>query len=347
MHLLNIKTLKLEYFISNVPPYAILSHIWGPREVTHQDVKLDRDLDQKPGWIKIVDFCHAVTATMPEPPEYVWVDTCCLDRTSSAEISEYVNAMFSWYRQATCCFAYLEDVVLNGSWPVGDAKSLAGSPADGHSLSSSHRPRWTFLTETGASWGPKKMLQTGNLSRASVADKMSWAAGRQTEKPEDIAYCLVGIFDISMSVLYSERDKAFIRLQEELSKEYDDHTIFAWDSSSIPSSVSTIGALAPHPDFFSNSLNLEPLLNTGDSVSSIGRIRLGLPVMEQPGQPGQPLGVLSCFAGGDFASAVGIPLARQSPGPQHYSRTRSPPIYLAVRPPNLEPTTVLLTKRAG
>ncbi|KAM5353180.1 hypothetical protein ACJZ2D_016926 [Fusarium nematophilum] len=344
MHLLNIKTLKLEYFISNVPPYAILSHIWGPREVTHQDVKLDRDLDQKPGWIKIVDFCHAVTATMPEPPEYVWVDTCCLDRTSSAEISEYVNAMFSWYRQATCCFAYLEDVVLNGSWPLLAPPTVDFFDRDWRFMGTKEGlcERISAITKVDC-----EMLQTGNLSRASVADKMSWAAGRQTEKPEDIAYCLVGIFDISMSVLYSERDKAFIRLQEELSKEYDDHTIFAWDSSSIPSSVSTIGALAPHPDFFSNSLNLEPLLNTGDSVSSIGRIRLGLPVMEQPGQPGQPLGVLSCFAGGDFASAVGIPLARQSPGPQHYSRTRSPPIYLAVRPPNLEPTTVLLTKRAG
>jgi hypothetical protein len=70
-------------------------------------------------------------------------------------------------------------------------------------------------------------LQGGNLRLISVARKMSWALDRQTTRPEDIAYSLLGLFDISMPMLYGEGSRAFIRLQEEIVKEYDNETLFA------------------------------------------------------------------------------------------------------------------------
>ncbi|KAF4971600.1 hypothetical protein FZEAL_9801, partial [Fusarium zealandicum] len=99
MHLLNIKNLKLEIFFVSFPPYAILSHSWGPAEVTFQD--LDRDgLEQKAGWTKILGFCETATKF-----------------SSLTELSEAINAMFRWYREPQCCFAYLKDVSLQGTEP--------------------------------------------------------------------------------------------------------------------------------------------------------------------------------------------------------------------------------------
>lgn len=76
---------------------------------------------------------------------------------------------------------------------------------------------------------PEKYL-TGseNLHTANIAQKMSWVAERKTTKPEDIAYCLLGLFSVNMPLIYGEGHRAFRRLQEEIVKISDDQTIFAW-----------------------------------------------------------------------------------------------------------------------
>ena len=68
------------------------------------------------------------------------------------------------------------------------------------------------------------------LSNASIAMRMSWAAGRPTTKKEDMANCLLGLFDVIMPLLYGEGDKAFMRLQNEIIKKSPDESIFAWTS---------------------------------------------------------------------------------------------------------------------
>ncbi|KAF4461536.1 ankyrin repeat-containing [Fusarium albosuccineum] len=363
MRLLNIKTLKLETFLGDVPPYAILSHTWGPGEVALQD--LDRDgLDQKPGWIKIVNFCKIVAKHYPQPIDYAWVDTCCIDKTSSAELSEAINAMFRWYQESQCCFAYLEDVKKEEFGPLGDEFEKSRWFTRGWTLQELLAPAtvdffdkdWHFIgtkVELGARISERtnidpETLQFGDLSAASVCQKMSWASSRQTTRLEDIAYCLLGIFDINMTMLYGEGERAFIRLQEEILKEYDDHTIFAWDSSSVPSAFSSIGAFAPHPSYFTNSSNYKPHPSSGVPAAITNKgIQLGLPLVEQSNNRGQQLGLLSCFSNGSAASAVGIPLVRTSKDSQQYSRTRSAPISLPVRTYNFKPATIFLAKRNG
>lgn len=67
------------------------------------------------------------------------------------------------------------------------------------------------------------------LELTSVAERMSWAARRETTREEDIAYSLLGLFDINMPLLYGEgRVKAFKRLQEEIIRATDDESIFVW-----------------------------------------------------------------------------------------------------------------------
>jgi hypothetical protein len=67
-----------------------------------------------------------------------------------------------------------------------------------------------------------------DIRRASIAKRFSWAALRETSRTEDIAYCLFGIFDVNMPLLYGEGKKAFIRLQEEIMKSSSDYSLFAW-----------------------------------------------------------------------------------------------------------------------
>lgn len=81
----------------------------------------------------------------------------------------------------------------------------------------------------------------------TVAERMSWAAGRETSRVEDVAYSLMGLFDVFMPMLYGEGERAFIRLQEEIMKQSEDNTIFAWKSED---SRSTRGLFARHPSEF-------------------------------------------------------------------------------------------------
>lgn len=107
MRLLNVKTRRLEEFHGDtIPPYAILSHTWGLDEVSFQDLASE-DHKQKHGYRKIEGCCYAAAE---QRIKYVWVDSCCIDKSSSAELSEAINSMFKWYEASNVCFIYLEDV---------------------------------------------------------------------------------------------------------------------------------------------------------------------------------------------------------------------------------------------
>ena len=91
-----------------IPPYAILSHTWGAdaEEVTFDDLTNDTGKD-KPGYEKI-RFCGEQAAL--DGLEYCWIDTCCINKANKAELSQAINSMFRWYRDATRCYVYLSDI---------------------------------------------------------------------------------------------------------------------------------------------------------------------------------------------------------------------------------------------
>ena len=92
MHLLNTKTLRREYFVGdNVPPYAILSHRWEADEVTFEDYGRKR-VRKWAGQRKIEALCQRAAL---DGYSYAWIDTCCIDKRSSAELSEAINSMFT------------------------------------------------------------------------------------------------------------------------------------------------------------------------------------------------------------------------------------------------------------
>src|ERR1700712_3533185 len=127
MRLINVHTLKLEYFEGEKkPPYAILSHTWGSTEeevsfIDFQDIAVSQN---KSGFKKIAFLCNEARAT---GIHYAWADTCCIDKSSSSELLDAINSMFRWYSEANICYAYLSDVQLA---PDDDPDDLLASGRD-------------------------------------------------------------------------------------------------------------------------------------------------------------------------------------------------------------------------
>jgi hypothetical protein len=250
MRLLNARTRKLEeFFEKDIPNYAILSHTWGKEEIIFKD--FDAELGPRRSSTKI-DGCCAQALT--DGLDYVWIDTCCIDKSSSAELSEAINSMFAWYEKAKVCYVYLSDVqsVFVESAEFQNSRWFTR----GWTLQELLAPRSVMFYN--ASWKPLKYSDyhdppqpkddsflgsllakiTGiraeiiegdaPLISASVAERMSWASLRQTTRAEDTAYCLLGLFGIAMPMIYGEGTKAFFRLQEEIVRSVHDHSIFAF-----------------------------------------------------------------------------------------------------------------------
>jgi hypothetical protein len=214
-----------------VPPYAILSHTWGAdaEEVTFHEVAAGLG-QHKSGYRKLV-FCG--TQALQDGLSFFWVDTCCIDKSSSAELTEAINSMFRWYQEAARCYVYLSDVctgislqhqqqIENSTWfrrgwtlqELLAPKSVFFYSAEGTLLGS----RGSLLQEIEAATGIcSSALQGEPLHQFSVETRLSWAEGRVTKRAEDAAYCLLGIFDINLPLIYGEgRRKAFIRLHREI-----------------------------------------------------------------------------------------------------------------------------------
>ncbi|RYP71549.1 hypothetical protein DL770_008115 [Monosporascus sp. CRB-9-2] len=249
MWLIRTDTLQLEYVtdaIAEDKPYAILSHCWEEgHEVSFQEFcDLERTVRRKKGFAKIINACAYAREEKP-PLDYCWVDTCCIDKKSSAELTEAINSMFKWYREAAVCYAYLHD--LPGHGDLEQQLPLCRYFTRGWTLQELIAPRkMQFFDGEWKRCGTKPRLQ-GLLHRITniplavlmdgdkvhsecIARRMSWAAHRQTGRIEDQAYCLLGIFGISMPMIYGEGWQAFRRLQEELIKDNPDRSIFAWKS---------------------------------------------------------------------------------------------------------------------
>lgn len=265
MRLIDIKTLELrEFFGNQIPPYAILSHTWQEEEVSFQDWADQSLASKKKGYKKIFDTCQLAKK---HGHDYVWVDTNCIDKSSSSELMEAINSMFKWYQFAQVCYVYLFDVPssevegfpqlfrtsrwFRRGWTLQELLapqdvefysndwSLVGTKESLRSdISSITRINIKYL------WGKyvsdpyfgssernliaRSIEHATPFQKASVSERFSWLSDRTTTRLEDMAYCMLGIFELNMPLLYGEGSKAFTRLQEEIMKVSDDHSLFCW-----------------------------------------------------------------------------------------------------------------------
>lgn len=312
MWMLSTARAELQFFISpeDVPGgYAILSHVWDENEQSYENVR------------KIIRECNAWGLN---PREYVapkirnvcilaethgfrwiWIDTCCIDKSSSAELSEAINSMFRYYSLSAVCYAFLRDVggqsnsfnmweFMQSKWHtrgwtlqellapplvlfVSNSWEVLGSKAD-------FAPHLQGITHIPAS----VLRMEKPIAKMSIAQRMCWASRRKTTRKEDRAYSLLGIFDINMPTLYGEGERAFRRLQEEILKRHADTTLFAWGqiemidatkrgSQALLSRRST-GIFAASPDdFYESPVEFAPAqVRHKDITSSSPDVRICL-----------------------------------------------------------------------
>lgn len=325
MRLLNTTTLELEEFYgSRIPHYAILSHVWSNNEVSYEAYR-EGSLQSSYGYTKIQKLCQLSRDGLRGwffPLQYVWIDTACIDKRSSAELSEAINKMYGYYERAEVCLVFLPDVdpvrVTSGSsdnsditgvrqvddfapfledqfvrskwfdrgWTLQELlapeklmffntsfealggriicdsresvqmatfKVIRGIP---HSIRNGPTINALVMKATGIS---EDVLSYGiRLAKPCIAKRMSWAAHRNTTREEDIAYSLLGIFDVNMPLLYGEGSvKAFARLQMKILSRSSDESIFAWKLAD--SSQAWSGLLAPSPKAFVGCQNMSEI----------------------------------------------------------------------------------------
>lgn len=272
MRLIDAKTLCLTPYHnkdqSNKDVYAILSHTWeGDEEITFQEMiaingRFQGDLRSqytyKKGWAKIRAVC---AQALKDNISYVWIDTCCINKADILELGEAINSMYVWYQKATVCYAYLYDLdvdsalatcrwftrgwclqeliappkveFFNRHWtPVGSKTDLADSIS-----AITHIPQ-------------EVLLGNCDILSVPVARRMSWISKRVTTREEDMAYCLLGIFGISMPMLYGEGPRAFLRLQEHILMQSPDLSIFAFEPGRMGTSSPFCNLFAAEPKLF-------------------------------------------------------------------------------------------------
>ena len=242
-------SLTKDFGRSKIPKYAILSHTWGAdvEEVAYRDL-IDGTGKNRVGYEKI-RFCGE--QARHDGLQYFWVDTCCIDKSNNNELAEAINSMFRWYRDAAKCYVFLSDV----------ARADVDTTEHSHQLpweSAFRTSRWftrgwtlqeliaptsvEFFSENWELLGdrkslerhiceitriPSKALRGSPLAEFSATERMSWAETRQTTREEDMAYSLLGIFDVYMPLIYGEgREHAFKRLRKEIRNSLTgEHTI--------------------------------------------------------------------------------------------------------------------------
>ena len=311
MWLLSTDRAELHFFTSPDAidgGYVILSHTWDENESTFQDVRGLKERCQLSGENPLdlvsskIRQCCVVAAR--DGFRWVWIDTCCIDKTSSTELSEAINSMFRWYAESEVCYAFLADV------PVGDVANASGSA---FRRARWHKRGWTlqeliapihvvFLSRDWTRIGNKTTLTTlleeitsvpaqvltreVHFHDLSIAERMSWASMRVTTRAEDEAYCLMGLFNVNMPTIYGEGQQAFRRLQEEIMKQSIDSSLFVWGDpdgfhdhvSTVPfaefyetfnSSVKHIYLLAPSPRDFHGRFREMPVQFTPNATSPL------------------------------------------------------------------------------
>ncbi|KAF2621873.1 HET-domain-containing protein [Macroventuria anomochaeta] len=191
----------------DVPPYAILSHTWGEQA------------ELKGGYQKIFFCAHQAKR---DGLDHFWVDTCCIVKANNTELSEAISSMFRWYQNAARCYAYLSDAENNNILDGEGASAFKRSRwfTRGWMLQELLAPRSVeIFSKEGARQGdeeslghiihkltgiPLDALSGKQMSEHSVAERFSWAGDHETTLREDGAYCLLGIFDIHLPLIYGE-----------------------------------------------------------------------------------------------------------------------------------------------
>ncbi|KJA25459.1 hypothetical protein HYPSUDRAFT_37447 [Hypholoma sublateritium FD-334 SS-4] len=211
--------------------YAILSHTWmrdTPGEVTFHDWAM-RERNPR-GNTKIIRFCEATA--QDHNITLGWIDTVCINKSSSSELDESIRSMYNWYRRASVCITHLSETA-NISDAHGDSWFTRGWTLQellAPSRSVFYNKNWKQIgsgtdaeiqsvikTATGITSGELELSWRGAIEAIPLSRRMQMACGRQVTREEDTSYSLMGLLGVDMSIAYGEgASRAFSRLVREL-----------------------------------------------------------------------------------------------------------------------------------
>ena len=280
----------LRFYTDEPEKYAILSHRWTEKEpgetaeVNYEEMvelanmnrKKQGEIRERAGYEKILRSCKEAGKN---GFEWLWVDTCCIDKRSSAELFEAINSMYRWYEKSARCYAYLHDIpdltfptepdserYPHYGWPEWFSRGWTLqeliAPDDVQFFNKDWRPIGDKKTHSSTLQAitrvPQNILTNGfSVTRPCVAQIMSWAAHRKTSRVEDQAYSLMGLLDVSIPMSYGEGKRAFQRLQLEIIRMSNDQSIFAWDPHGRIRRSGSV--LADEPRFFLDCSDLQTM----------------------------------------------------------------------------------------
>ncbi|KAG8829132.1 hypothetical protein FRC17_007081 [Serendipita sp. 399] len=203
----------------------------------------------------LVKLAHFLKVSAEKQCKFAWMDTICINKESSTELDESIRSMFAWYRDSHICIVYLsetnsrsdlkQDPWFGRGWTLQELlaprrfafysknwKQITRSDCEKHSGEQARRKGieerlWADI----ASITQIKVEDIHNFKPGmyDIRKRMAWAARRQTMRIEDMAYCLLGIFNVNLSIAYGEKDGAFYRLQLEILQNCPDLSLFDWE----------------------------------------------------------------------------------------------------------------------
>ncbi|KAF9470865.1 hypothetical protein BDN70DRAFT_820786 [Pholiota conissans] len=215
--------------IKSYAKYAILSHKWlrgTPGEITYDHWNRGSFNPDFAGYRKLTSFCRATWNDYGIT--LAWMDTVCINKDSSSELDESIRSMYAWYERAEICIVYLSETatiseIANDSWFTrGWTLQELLAP----NRLKFYNSEWSQLEQEGDNDKCKNSIikpielatkistaQLQDVSSTSFSCRMQWAASRIVTREEDMAYSLMGIFNVSLSIAYGEgAERAFLRL---------------------------------------------------------------------------------------------------------------------------------------
>ncbi|GAW11909.1 hypothetical protein ANO14919_012620 [Xylariales sp. No.14919] len=226
----DVESLRLQLFMpGEIHDYVILSHVWGDEEIQFEDFTKEGLLDpddrvtEKRGLSKLKGACALAAG---DGYEWIWIDTCCIDKSSSAELQEAINSMWRYYSESNICYVYMADIPdsrfgwsdlfcespwFTRGWTLQEliAPTSVEFYARDWSAIGTKLQRYREISKK-TSISPDVLTHLKPVTALSAAERLSWAAHRHVTREEDETYCLLGIFDVNMPMIYGEgRRKAF------------------------------------------------------------------------------------------------------------------------------------------
>ncbi|KAK4445182.1 heterokaryon incompatibility protein-domain-containing protein, partial [Podospora aff. communis PSN243] len=232
----------VEFPQGHAPKYAILSHKWLADE-DKVSFQLMGSGPPEPDDVRCNKIHFCVEQAAKDGLDYCWVDTCCIDKSSFAPIEESIRNIYYWYRDAEKCYVYLSDVSTGDADSVEEAcreeweagfrgstwftriwtlqevlapKEVEVFSAEGVWLGNKMTLETLLYEKMGV---PRQVLRGADMATFAIEEKLSWGKDRQTGCVEDMAYGILGLFDVTaMELRYGEGSQALVRLPEEAEK---------------------------------------------------------------------------------------------------------------------------------